>query len=310
MNPVRQIGSRLLRTSAFFALGILVTQAQLPGVEHVVIVGCDGMGAVAFTKNDAPVMHRLMREGAWTLHARGVMPTVSSPNWASMIMGAGPEQHGVTSNDWEPDKFDIAPTAVGSGGIFPTIFGVLRDQRPAAQIVCIHDWDGFGRLLEPKAPNVLQHVPGTPATATRAIALFRERRPTFLFIHFDAVDHAGHTFGWKTPQYFQAVNQVDALIGRLLDTIRDTGLQEKTVVLVTGDHGGKGKKHGGNSMAELEIPWIIVGPGVAAGHEIKSFVNTCDTAATVAWIFGLKPPACWIGRPVREALLPDAANSH
>jgi len=46
-----------------------------------------------------------MREGAWTLHARGVMPTVSSPNWASMIMGAGPEQHGVTSIDWQPYKF-------------------------------------------------------------------------------------------------------------------------------------------------------------------------------------------------------------
>ena len=35
-----------------------------------------------------------------SIHARGVIPTVSSPNWASMIMGAGPEQHGITSNDW------------------------------------------------------------------------------------------------------------------------------------------------------------------------------------------------------------------
>jgi len=30
-------------------------------------------------------------------------------------------------------------------------------------------------------------------------------------------------------------------------------------------------------------------------------VNTYDTAATIARVFGLKPPACWIARPVSEA---------
>ena len=50
---------------------------------------------------------------------------------ASMIMGAGPEQHGVTSNEWETNKFEIAPTVVGPGGMFPTIFGLLRAQRPS-----------------------------------------------------------------------------------------------------------------------------------------------------------------------------------
>src|SRR5437773_3920497 len=102
----------------------------------------------------------LMREGAWTFHARGVMPTSSSPNWASMIMGAGPEQHGITSNDWQPDKFDIPPIATGSGGIFPTIFGVLREQQPEAVMGVFHDWDGFGRLFERKAINMIKDTDG------------------------------------------------------------------------------------------------------------------------------------------------------
>jgi predicted AlkP superfamily pyrophosphatase or phosphodiesterase len=164
-------------------------------VEHVVVIGCDGLGSLAFAATNLPVMHGLMRQGAWTLRARGVMPTSSSPNWASMIMGAGPEQHGVTSNDWETNRFEIAPIATGAGGIFPTIFGVLRAQRPKAQIACVHDWDGFGRLLEPQAPNVLEHVKGSPATAQRAIALIKERKPDFLFVHFDEADHAGHESG-------------------------------------------------------------------------------------------------------------------
>jgi hypothetical protein len=52
---------------------------------------------------------------------------------------------------------------------------------------------------------------------------------------------------------------------------------------------------------EIEIPWILAGPGGAAGKELITPVNTYDTAATVAYIFGLKTPECWIARPVVEA---------
>ena len=74
-----------------------------------------------------------------------------------------------------------------------------------------------------------------------------------------------------------------------------------TVVLISADHGGIGKRHGGNSMTEIEIPWMIRGPGVAAGRELTVPINTFDTASTIAEIFGLHQPACWIGRPVHEA---------
>ena len=72
-------------------------------------------------------------------------------------------------------------------------------------------------------------------------------------------------------------------------------------MLLTADHGGVGKKHGGNTMAELEIPWVVQGPGVSRGHEIAAPVNTFDTAATIASVLGLKQPYAWIGRPVSEA---------
>src|SRR2546423_413773 len=275
--------------------------AGIPGVKHVVVLGCDGFGSIGFTPSNTPVLHRLMREGAWTLHARGVLPTVSSPNWASMIMGAGSMQHGITSNDWETNKFEIAPIAVGSAGIFPTIFGVIREQKPRAAIACVHDWDGFGRLLEPKAPDLLENVKGSPATAKRAIEVLKERRPTFMFIHFDDVDHAGHHFGWKSPEYFQAVEQVDGLIGNVIAAVDETGLRKETLVIMTADHGGKGKSHGDATMEEIEIPLILNGPGIVAGRELKSFINTYDLAPTIAWVFGLHPPDCWIGKPVAEA---------
>lgn len=298
----KSLRSRLpLCSLCLLLLGFFPAPASAAKVEHVVVIGCDGFGSVGFTLDNTPVLHGLMREGAYTLHARGVMPTSSSPNWASMIMGAGPEQHGVTSNEWETNKFDITPTVHGPAGFFPTVFGALRAQKPNSTIAVIHDWDGFGRLVEPNAPNILENHKGSPNTAKRAIEVIRQLKPSFLFIHFDDVDHAGHTFGWKSAEYYQAVAQIDGLIGDILNALGDVGIREKTVVLMTADHGGKGKSHGGFTMDELEIPWIISGPGIRRGHEIKAPVNTYDTAATLARIFKLKPPEGWIAEPVREA---------
>ncbi|MBM3290894.1 MAG: hypothetical protein FJY92_12150, partial [Candidatus Hydrogenedentes bacterium] len=142
---------RALLTAIGFAFAM--AQAQVPGVDHVVVIGVDGMAPFGIEAADTPNLDALMKRGAYTMHARAVMPTSSSPNWASMIMGAGPEQHGVTSNEWQLDKHAIDPIAKGPGGMFPTIFSVLREQRPAAHVAVLHHWGDFGRLLEKDAVN-------------------------------------------------------------------------------------------------------------------------------------------------------------
>jgi predicted AlkP superfamily pyrophosphatase or phosphodiesterase len=282
-------------------LALVQTQAQVKNIEHFIIIGCDGMSPDGVMHAKSPVMRRMMREGSYTMHGRGVMPTSSSPNWASMIMGAGPEQHGVTSNDWETNKFEISPIALGSGGMFPTIFGLLREQRPESVIACFHDWDGFGRLFERNAVNKIENPKGPTNTTENAIQYFMEKKPNFLFIHLDHVDHAGHSIGHGTREYYEAVDVADTLIGKVLDAVQKAGVSDSTLVLVTADHGGKGKSHGGATMGELEIPWILVGPGVKKSHELKKPLNTYDTALTVSYTFGLKPHPAWIGKPVLEA---------
>jgi arylsulfatase A-like enzyme len=84
---------------------------------------------------------------------------------------------------------------------------------------------------------------------------------------------------------------------------------EQTVLIFTADHGGMGTKHGGLTMSEIEIPWIIAGPGIAAG-EISAPVNTYDTAATIAYLFNLKTPDCWIARPVLSAFNNKSGKSN
>lgn len=293
--PARVLVLALLTATGPIAVG------QVAGVEHVVVIGVDGLSPDGIDKAKTPVLDKLVKQGTSTMHARSVMPTVSSPNWASMIMGAGPEQHGVTSNDWTPEKFTIRPTAKGSGKMFPTIFGLTRQQRPGSKIAVFHDWDGFGRLFEREAVDVVDDADGPVKTIEHATAYLKDKKPLLTFIHLDHVDDAGHEKGHGTPEYYASVEEADRLIGLLLAALEEAGIAEKTAVLVTSDHGGVGKVHGGNSMAELEIPWILSGPGVLSGKEIQTPVNTYDTAATVAYLLGVKTPTCWIARPVHEA---------
>jgi arylsulfatase A-like enzyme len=91
------------------------------------------------------------------------------------------------------------------------------------------------------------------------------------------------------------------LIDQIMAAVAETKLQDETVVLVTADHGGINKGHGGETMSELEIPWILAGPGVRAGTELADPINTFDTAPTVLRALGVAAPAYWIGRAVEPA---------
>lgn len=273
---------------------------------RLIVIGVDGLSVDGVVSAHTPRLHELMERSAWTLVARGVMPTLSSPNWASMIDGAGPEQHGITSNGILRKMVEIEPVCRDSEGMFPTIFEVLRAQQSSSRIAIFHDWAGFSRLVEKHAPDVMQHEHGAAKTAETAAAYWKQNHPALMFVHLDNVDHAGHADGWATPSYYRAVEDADRYAGVILDMLRGEGELESTYVLVSSDHGGKGRNHGKNSLDEIQIPWILSGPGILPG-QLTIPVYTYDSAATMAWIFGLDAPGCWIGRPVTAAFRAEAA---
>ncbi len=271
-----------------------------PNPARVVLIGIDGLGSVglnaALKAGKAPNIQRLVSRGSWSPAARAVIPTVSSPNWATILMGAGPERHGITSNEWERNKFQIPPVCKSTDEIFPTLVGVLRAARPSAKIAVIHDWEGFGRLFEQQAVTQKAHPKGAKATAQAAAEYWKQQRPELLLVHLDDVDHAGHGIGWESPEYAQAVSEADGYVGVLLAAIAATGDEATTLVVLTADHGGLGKKHGGLSQAEIEVPILFAGPGVAPGRVFRRVLGNIDIAPGIIHLLGLKPHPCWTGR--------------
>jgi predicted AlkP superfamily pyrophosphatase or phosphodiesterase len=296
-----------LSVLVFGLAAIISTRAQSNlaiDAQHVIVIGVDGLSVDAVETAPTPRLHELMARAAWTLEARGVMPTLSSPNWESVIGGAPPEQHGITSNGYFRPLIEFAPACQDLEGRFPTIFGVLRDQKPGSRIAVFHEWGGFANLLERRAPDVIRHESSSARTLGAALEYWKERHPSLMFVHLDGVDHAGHQTGWLSPSYYRAVIEADGYVGQVLDEVGKEGAWDSTFVLVTSDHGGTRHGHGRNSLAEILIPWILAGPGVTPGR-LSIPVNTYDTAATLAWIYAIDMPACWTGRPVLAAFQPN-----
>ncbi len=286
---------------SLWSCNTLETEENDLNIDHVIVIGVDGLSPDGLQKANTPTFDRLMKEGASTMHARAVLPTSSSSNWASMIMGAGPEQHGITSNAWERDNFTLPAITQSDEFLFPTIFKLIDTQKENAEIGAIYHWSGFGRLFEKNAVDFDMHLETEEETAAIASNYIADKKAVFTFIHFDHVDHAGHEFGHGTAQYYKAVEKADSLLKQVMKSIEDAGIAEKTLVMISADHGGLGKGHGGESLQEIEIPFILWGAHIKKDYEIKYPVYQYDNAATVAYALDLKIPRAWIGKPAKEA---------
>jgi len=285
------------------AMLMVVTCARSVSAQrHLILFGVDGLSVEGVADAKTPNIHALMKSGAWTFQMHSVRPTISAPNWASMIMGAPLELNSVTSNHWTTKNYPYPPACQSTSGMFPTVLGFEHQQHPNAKIGFFTDWDTYAHLFEPGvATRVVEHG-STDEVFSQALAYLGSDKPEVLVIHIDIVDHAGHGSGWGSPAYLAAVEKMDAMLGQLIETLDKLNLRKSTTVMFVVDHGGKGRAHGGDSAEEIEIPWVISGPGVKRNYELKgSTLMQYDTAATMAHILNVKPSPCWRGQAIDEA---------
>lgn len=59
----------------------------------------------------------------------------------------------------------------------------------------------------------------------------------FLFVHFYEADNAGHIYGENSVEYEEAIRQMDAATGQLLDRLAALGIAGETLIYITADHG-------------------------------------------------------------------------
>ncbi len=249
-----------------------------------------------------PNVKKLMEDGAYTLKKRSALPSSSAVNWASMFMGAGPELHGYT--EWGSKTPELPSRVLNQHGIFPTIFQLLRDARPKAEIGCLYEWEGIKYLVDTLSMSYHYHVADYNKTPKElgdmASAYIKEKQPALVAICYDNPDHTGHTEGHDTPAYYEKLKELDTHVGQIIQAVKEAGILDDTIFILTSDHGGIGKGHGGKTMQEMETAFIISGKNIKKGlcFDDTSMMQY-DVASTIAYIFNLEQPQVWIGRPMK-----------
>jgi arylsulfatase A-like enzyme len=161
---------------------------------------------------------------------------------------------------------------------------------------------GKPKLLHIASPGTVDHFERPSylcgGVAERAAEYFAAWQPDLMFVHFSDPDEYGHSDGWMSARYQQAVRQSDGCLGTLLAAIDASGLAGTTLVIVTADHGGHGKRHSdGREAVDRQIPWIVRGPRVPRGTVLDGTIETVDTAATTLAALGLPALPHMLGVP-------------
>lgn len=259
--------------------------------DHVIIVSQDGLRPDALLQAKAPAHAALMREGAYSLRAKTIRQASTLPSHAAMLSGFDVAAHGLSWNSWRPERGFIK---------VPTVFtAALGAGKEAAAFVGKRKLE---HIAHPGTVTVFSR-PGffCKKVAEQAAAHFLEKRPQVEFIHFSDPDEGGHRAGWMSHEQLEAVGHADRCLSTLIAAVKGSGALDRTLLILSADHGGRGRNHSGATQDDRLIPWIAWGAGVRRGHRLRTQIVTVDTAATALWALGHAAPDGGLGRPVMEA---------
>jgi arylsulfatase A-like enzyme len=275
----------------------------------------DHCSAYGYSRQTTPVLDRLAREGVLVEQAYAPMAT-TGPSHASMFTSRYPASLGYTRNGQVLEDAhvtlaerlrhaDYRASAAVSSFVLDRRFGFAQGFGtydaafdPATASTQFSTWEGVDvdSAFDRRAN----------ATTDAALAWLARRgrdRPFFLWVHyFDP----HHPYGALPPfdERFeasgpdaeaQAVAQYDSHLGRLIDAVDREGLRERTLVVVTADHGEGLMQHGhmghGIHLYEeaVRVPLVFRWPGrLPAGARLPGPSEHVDLLPTVLELMGLE----------------------
>jgi hypothetical protein len=296
-----------------------------PIVPHVIQISVDALGAKYLDKflQESPDefnnFGRLIKEGVSTLNARtDYTHTITLPNHTSMVTGRPvqtppewPEAqgHGWTWNSEFPSA--DAPASLHATnpakGYTSSTFEVVHDNGMSTAI-----YSGktkfrlytvsFGAELgaeNARGRNKIDFSAIGEGTQGKAMEGLKANKPAYTFLHYPDPDVAGHASGYLGPEYRNAVKAVNGYLGELLNFVEtDPEWKDRTIVILSADHGGKpGTKNHGDAADPYDytIPFMVWGHAVPKGVDLYKLNATTRTDPGEG-----RPKYAPTGQPIRN----------
>lgn len=261
--------------------------------KRVIVVVIDGCRLDRFHEAEKPYLEKMMAGGTVYESVETVYPARTVVCFSSMLTGAAPERHGITSN-----------LVLKLGLKVESVFDVLRKSGKKGRLVGIaHLIDAFGDDVAS-----VTSVAHNDKIDVNLIAAGRreleEHDPDLLVLQLLAVDQNGHVRGTRYPEYVERIEITDNLIEGFMTWCGENGYLDDTAVVLMADHGqgiGIGA-HGHLSEGERYVPFAMWGSGVAAGRTVQTPSSVMDLAPTICYLLGVEPPEGSTGRVLEDAL--------
>jgi len=290
-----------LSTALLALLSACEPAAKQPNVVLISIdtLRADHVGAYGHPGDITPHLDALASEAVRFEEILSPVP-LTLPAHSSMLTGAIPPVHGIHDNlstGLSDDVLTLAELFKASGyttGAVVSSF-VLDARFNLDQGFDFYDDD----FREEHKIAFLSERKGdeTALVATDWIRANQES-PFFLFLHFydphdDYAPPEPFASRFEDDPYAGEVAFTDAMVGRVIDQLRELDLFDSTIIAVTGDHGEMLGEHGelthGFFLYEsaLAVPFILKAPGLAPSV-VSERAGLIDVAPTLAGLAGLR----------------------
>ncbi|GAB2574515.1 hypothetical protein GCM10027269_33480 [Kribbella endophytica] len=232
------------------------------GTSHrkVLFVDVDGVRYDRLLQANTPHLDALAKQGQFGpsyLHDNAITGTNSGPGHSNMLTGVWPDKHKVMDNSFAGNNLVN----------YPDVTTRLERANPALSTFTTLDWTPLNQFLIASPDVKMQQTgPDTQTTdrqsTSASIEALSEHNPDFVYTYLHQGDATGHGIGSDTPQYVQAIENLDAYIGQLVQAMRSrpTYKSENWLVIVSTDHGSSGQSHGGDQHT-TRTGWILASGG-------------------------------------------------
>ncbi len=275
--------------------GYVPTAADVANVqkyEHVVIFGVDGAGAY-FKEGVTPQFDRIFGSGSKTFEGISQRPTSSGENWAAMFTGKRVQTHKINNyvsflfpNTRHDTFFKVYHKNHKDATFFSACnwmninYGIIENGCKVKKVNC-----------KPKAGAGAERIEVDEVVKNEALKRLQKYDDAIFYMHFDAVDHAGHEEGgYASPKYVERLKTVDGYIGEVYDACIAKGWGDNTLFICVSDHGHTFEGgHGGETDEEKNITFAVAG-----AHDIQNGTMgkmvTQDVASVVLYALGEVQP--------------------
>jgi predicted AlkP superfamily pyrophosphatase or phosphodiesterase len=180
----------------------------------VIWISIDGYRFDYPDKTDTPLMHRMMREGAFSRDLVTITPTITFPSHVSEATGVAAGVHGIVSNEFfdtsskQLYKFPDDPSLVGAEPIWITA------KRQGVR-TAVYDWPlSYGTFRGVRPDYTYEKFDGKPSDQERLESLLsiwqndRGKKPLRVLMGYvKRTDGVGHRFGPDSREVEVAIRQ-------------------------------------------------------------------------------------------------------